>query len=167
MEDVAPRRTSSPSQGEARRPTKRGQLMLTHQDTSKGPSQARHVGPPGEVPGSIQARSAMLTHLDSSKTPSQARHVGPPGEVPSNSPAKGVNAGEARRPTKRGPHLAEAQSCQISPTERPSARRGTSAHQARALMNPKIGREGWEKKTDRAVGQSKPTCHGRIQQSTC
>ena len=128
MEDVAPRRTSSPSQGEARRPTKRGQLMLTHQDASKGPSQARHVGPPGEDPSSIQARSAMLTHLDRSKTPSPARHVGPPGEVPSNCPAKGVNAGEARRPTKRGPHLAEAQSCQISPTERPTqgeARRPT------------------------------------------
>ena len=107
----------------------------------------------------------MLARQDCSKTPSQARHVGPPGEVPSNCPAKGVLAGEARRPTKRGPHLAEAQSCQISPTERPSARRGTSAHQARALMNPKIGREGWEKKTDRAVGQSKPTCHGRIQES--
>ena len=102
MEDVAPRRTSSPPQGEARRPTKRGQLMLTHQDTSKGPSQARPVGPPGEAPGSIQVRSAMLTHLERSKTPSQAgtsahqarsrlraqpreptqaRHVGPPSEA--------------------------------------------------------------------------------------
>ena len=92
MEDVAPWRTSSPTQGEARRSTKRGQLMLTHQGSSKRPSQARHVGPPGEDPSSAQARSA---------------HADTPGQF------KETFAGEARRPTRRGPQFdpSEVSSC--------------------------------------------------------
>ena len=107
MEDVAPWRTSSPSQGEARRPTKRGQLMLTHLDSSKRPSQARHVGPPGEDPSSAQARSA---------------HADTPGQF------KETLAGEARRPTKKGPQ--NQLPCQGS-----HRRRGTSAHQARLTLS--------------------------------
>ena len=81
-----------PTQGEARRPTKRGQLMLTHQGSSKRPSQARHVGPPGEDPSSAQARSA---------------HADTPGQF------KETFAGEARRPTRRGPQFdpSEVSSC--------------------------------------------------------
>ena len=101
--------------------------MLTHLDSSKRPSQARHVGPPGEDPSSTQARSA---------------HADTPG------PFKETLAGEARRPTKKG--LQNQLPCQGS-----HCRRGTSAHQERSPV--KLPSQGSQRRRGTSAHQARLT----------
>ena len=91
--------------------------MLTYQDTFKGPSQARLVGPPrkahsaqdlGRGPQSSPLGERRLRRkAGTSARQARSAHADTPGQL------KGIHAGEARRPARRGPQFnpSEVSSC--------------------------------------------------------
>ena len=91
--------------------------MLTHLDSLRRTSQARHVGPPGEVPSSIAqpgepiagehvgppgeahpSWGTVVSNFPHRETLRKARHVGPPSEGSHESQNREGRVGEKDRP---------------------------------------------------------------------